>query len=106
MAIKKEKSVDCNQERRAVWDSRRLRSHRGSESRTDMARLRMAGTAIRTPVAYRFYIVYRQSPSGPVNPSFRALSGRLEFTVRRHKFNQDSLTSSHSLLPSLRNHFT
>ena len=29
---------------------------------------------------------------GPVDPSFRALSGRLEFTVRRHKFNKDSLS--------------
>jgi len=29
---------------------------------------------------------------GPVVPSFRALSGRLKFTVRRHKFNQDSLS--------------
>ena len=28
---------------------------------------------------------------GPVDPSFRAPSGRLKFTVRRHKFNQDSL---------------
>jgi len=28
---------------------------------------------------------------GPVVPSFRALSGRLKFTVRRHKFNKDSL---------------
>ena len=28
---------------------------------------------------------------GPVDPSFRALSGRLKFTVRRHKFNTDSL---------------
>jgi len=28
---------------------------------------------------------------GPVVPSFRALSGRLDFTVRRHKFNKDSL---------------
>ena len=26
-----------------------------------------------------------------VDPSFRALSGRLKFTVRRHKFNKDSL---------------
>ena len=26
--------------------------------------------------AYRFYIVYRQSPLGPVDPSFRALSVR------------------------------
>ena len=28
---------------------------------------------------------------GAVDPSFRALSGRLKFTVRRHKFNKDSL---------------
>jgi len=28
---------------------------------------------------------------GPVLPSFRALSGRLKFTVRRHKSNKDSL---------------
>ena len=36
------------------------------------------------------HIVYRQSPVGPVHPSFRALSGRLNYTVRRHKFNEDS----------------
>jgi len=29
---------------------------------------------------------------GPVDPSFRALSGRLNFTVRRHTFNEDSLS--------------
>ena len=40
----------------------------------------------------RFYIVYRQSPLGSVDPSFRALSGRLKFTVRRHKFNADALS--------------
>jgi len=33
--------------------------------------------------------------AGPVDPSFRALSGRLEFTVLRHKFNKDSLPSPH-----------
>ena len=27
----------------------------------------------------------------PVDPAFRALSGRLNFTDRRHKFNKDSL---------------
>ena len=27
---------------------------------------------------------------GTVDPSFRALSGRLQFTVRRHTFNRDS----------------
>jgi len=30
---------------------------------------------------------------GPVDPSFPALSGRLKFTVRRHKFNKDSPSS-------------
>ena len=36
---------------------------------------------------------WKVSPSlvGPVDPSFRALSGRLKFTVRRHKFNTDSI---------------
>jgi hypothetical protein len=29
---------------------------------------------------------------GPVDPLFRALAGRLKFTVRRHKFNTDSLS--------------
>ena len=31
----------------------------------------------------------------PVDPSFRALSGRLDFTVRRHKFNQDFVSWWH-----------
>ena len=41
----------------------------------------------------RLQIVHRVSSSllGPVVPSFRALHGRLKFTVRRHKFNKDSL---------------
>jgi len=30
---------------------------------------------------------------GPVVPSFRALSVRLKFTFRRHKFNKDSLST-------------
>ena len=30
------------------------------------------------------------SPLGPVDPSFRALSRRLQFTARRHTFNKDS----------------
>ena len=39
-------------------------------------------------------VVHGVSPSllGPVDPSFRALSGRLEFTVRRHKFNEEFLS--------------
>ena len=43
--------------------------------------------------ANRFYMVYRQSPLGPIYPSFRAFSGRLKLTVRRHKFNKDSLST-------------
>ena len=43
-------------------------------------------------VADRLYIVYLRSPLVPVDPSFRALSGRLKFTVRCHKFNKDSLS--------------
>ena len=31
---------------------------------------------------------------GPVDPSFRALSGRLKFTARRHKFITDFLSLS------------
>jgi len=34
---------------------------------------------------------------GAVVPSFRALSGRLKFTVQRHKFNKDSLSSASGL---------
>ena len=47
----------------------------------------------------RFRVRVRGSPAGkhssrvgPVDPSFRALSGRLKFTVRRNKFNKDSLS--------------
>ena len=42
-------------------------------------------------VTYRFYNVYRQGPSGPVDPSFRALCGRFKFTVRLRTFNKDSV---------------
>ena len=36
--------------------------------------------------------VKAKSALGPVDSSFRALSGRLKFTVRRHKFNTNSLS--------------
>jgi len=41
-------------------------------------------------------VLHRVSSSllGPVAPSFRALSGRLKFTVRRHKFNTDLIAGS------------
>ena len=35
-------------------------------------------------------MVHRQSLLGTVDPSFRALPGRLKLMVRRHKFNEDS----------------
>jgi len=43
----------------------------------------------------RIKVAHRVSSSllGPVVPSLRALSGRFDFTVRRHKFNKDSLSS-------------
>jgi len=46
----------------------------------------------RDPNRHR-YDVHHVSSSflGPVDPSFRALSGRLEFTVQRHQFNKESL---------------
>ena len=36
---------------------------------------------------------------GSVDPSFRALSGRLKCTVRRHKFNKDSLSPGRARHP-------
>ena len=37
----------------------------------------------------RWWVVHRvSSPWGPVDPSFRALPGRLKFTIQRHKFNK------------------
>jgi len=54
--------------------------------------IRPADTAPSLFVACRFSIVQRHSPLlGLVDPSFQALSGRLEFTARRHTFNRDSL---------------
>ena len=49
-----------------------------------------------TPLRFirRLWAVNRVSSilSGPAVPSFQAPSGRLEFTVRCHKFNKDSLS--------------
>ena len=39
-------------------------------------------------------LVLSSSLLGPVDPSFRAPSGRPKFTVRRHNFNKDSLSLS------------
>ena len=41
---------------------------------------------------------------GPVYTSVRALSGRLKFTVRRHKFNKESFSSHLSEAGDRRNH--
>ena len=54
---------------------------------------------VQTPPSLPFirhqYDVHRVSSSllGPADPSFRALSGRLKFTVRRHRCNKDSPSS-------------
>ena len=52
-------------------------------------------------VADRLYIVHCNWSShlGPVDPSLRALSGRLTFTVRRHQFNEGSLSLEGHLGP-------
>ena len=52
----------------------------------------------------RFLVVHRasSSPLGPVAPSFRALSGRLKFTVRRHKIHKDSPPLTDSRLDQIR----
>ena len=52
----------------------------------DVDRLRLLGAR---PGSHRV----SSSLLGPVDSSFRAFSGRLKFTVRRHKFNKDSLSS-------------
>ena len=41
---------------------------------------------------------------GPVEPSFGALSGRLKFTVRRHKFNKDSVRTAASIIAAITPH--
>ena len=53
----------------------------------------------------RLYVVHRASSSllGPVVSSFRALSGRLKITVRRHTFNKDSFSWLGRMLAGLVN---
>ena len=60
-------------------------------------------TVRRLFVAYRSFIVHRQCPLDPVDPLFEALSGRLKFTVRRHKFSKDSLSAWSNPKPETRN---
>ena len=43
---------------------------------------------------------------GPVDPSFRALSGNLKFMVRRHKSNTDSLLTKGIQTPMARGRYT
>ena len=45
------------------------------------------------------FIVYRQSPLGPIDPSFQALFGCLKLTFRRHNFNKDTLSSTRPFTP-------
>ena len=52
---------------------------------------RVIESAREGPSCLRFTVCW-SSLLGPVDPSFRALSGRLKFTVRRHELNEDSLT--------------
>ena len=47
-------------------------------------------TVFPVKIPFKIHCVHRVSSNllGPVVPSFRASSGRLKFTVRRHKFNK------------------
>ena len=51
---------------------------------------------LRPPHLRVMLVLHRVSSSllGPVDPSFRALPGRLKFTVRRDEFDTDSLSVS------------
>ena len=57
------------------------------------ARLGTTGVGDAEADAVRGRVARPCSLLSPVDPSFRALSGRLKFTVRRHKFNKDSLSA-------------
>jgi len=50
---------------------------------------------VRAPLEQRPHRRLTPCNTGPVDTSFRALSERLTFTVRRHKFNKDSPHSLH-----------
>ena len=63
--------------------------HEAERDRAPVAPQRLAVGGWGLFVASRLYILCRQSPLGPVDPAFQALSRRLEFAVRRHKFNAD-----------------
>ena len=70
----------------------------GREKEKEAPRLPRNG-ARRHPLVERGCLDYDALPShrasssllGPVDPLFQALAGRLQFTVRRHKFDKDSL---------------
>ena len=58
-------------------------------------RVRGAGVELRAEAQQRQH--HDEGPTnphglGPIDPSFRALSGRFKFTVRRYKFNKKSLS--------------
>jgi hypothetical protein len=69
----------------SIWNGNSVQNRSG-EGRSTEAR--------RPHVAARVKVVHRVSSSllGPEDPSFRALSGRIQFTVRRHKLNEDSFS--------------
>ena len=60
---------------------------RDSEQTLQGSRLRMQGSLGWADTLVRF----RVQGLGSIDPSFRALAGRLKFKVRHHYFNNDSL---------------
>ena len=79
----------CNGIRLAVRDSFSTPNGSG-RSGGGVRDQRRTAARIPRPGYDSFFIVHRQNPLGPVDPSYRALSGRVKFMVRRHKFNKDS----------------
>ena len=67
-----------------------------TESRLVHDQMLCAKTETASPTFSVDELFYFSSLLGPVDPSCQALSGRLKFTFRRHKFNKDSLFSTES----------
>jgi len=65
------------------WAGRTLRATVPARRHASTSSLQFAAAVPPFFVAHLF-----GSPLSPAHPSFRALSGRLKFTVRRHKFNK------------------
>ena len=80
--------------------SRPTRSIRRARKQAGGGRDRSDGAGTEGGESEKDQLPVGSGPLGPVDPSFRALSGRLNFTVRRHKCNKDSLSGQVFAPPS------